>query len=899
MEYTAFEVGDLAKIGESDKRLSFLRGDGTSKSSVCLSTFYGVVTSGGGGVGRDGECEYVSRSRREHAVDITKGEYYVGFKGTYQAETYAQRHYWLRPMFEFDGKGGVSSKKKTIGERFLNLIGKGRTAGDNATNSTASTDAGTGAHPAVNFPTNPVSKEKNAELSRRFAEVANGKGGKDALVVMGVTYAVDGNTSDGRPAEKHNIEVVDPIDGKKYVRIVVNSLSADFNGIKVKEGEEYFVSVEPVEFLYDETASKGMSKYGLVGNIRMARNKNGNNRKFENTNMSDFLNSRGEWEGIGFSEQIKPEREPMTTRRIPNGPTEITANAFNGCFFLRELRIPNSVYHYGKNCFAGTKFEYIQKTKNDDIILSVEPSTAPDIVETRSISKYANVFTGLDIVKFLCAHDVTHLDKLVEWCERERVKLPFGFVCSLVNGAGNGELADKFAQNATFKGAKGILKQIPSDLGTEDLVDFYTLAYDIGCFSKNAKLCLKANTWLDERIKVREKRSRDDNCETVGANHVCDLPFNKMHTHFDSLTPKGECEEFSEFLFSKNSATKISNFNELVNTNNSWGTTLSGIYREFANPYSALGDGGRFRDKDGKLMFRVMRFSQNEQGHDTSKPHDLKPTVELFVEYFSAKRYTGVETVEDKAIVDEFKKHSGLGQEEFDDAKGIMAEYHAKNIPTNIVGKHLCDLTKEIVDYRKQTEKLAGAGVEAAKAGLDKFGDIAAKRFTYDWLEKNDPQNFVLGLYCDCCANIRGAGYGIMRSNFVHPDVQNLVVRDGAGVIVAKSTVFVNRVDGYAVFNNVEVTDGVYKPSDKSEVFDAFMEGANAFYDEYNRQNPKSPLKHITVGAHLNDLERQFNEKTKRSKATLCSLNFGEYGKDHRNYNGDWDGAQYDIIDKE
>lgn len=86
-----------------------------------------------------------------------------------------------------------------------------------------------------------------------------------------------------------------------------------------------------------------------------------------------------------------------------------------------------------------------------------------------------------------------------------------------------------------------------------------------------------------------------------------------------------------------------------------------------------------------------------------------------------------------------------------------------------------------------------------AELGLQIAGDINAsltsdtEEFGFDWLEKNDPINFCLGYYCNCCATLENVGCGILRSNFVNPNVQNLVIKTQNGLPVAKSTAFINK----------------------------------------------------------------------------------------------------------
>ena len=425
------------------------------------------------------------------------------------------------------------------------------------------------------------------------------------------------------------------------------------------------------------------------------------------------------------------------------------------------------------------------------------------------------------------------------------------------------------------------MKLIPKGLNPEDTADLYTFAYNIGCFSKDPVLNNQANTWLMSNVVFS------------GENDERKLSVYKMHSNFNSWKPKGENQEFSKFLFGKDPQKKETTFNEAIK-HYDFGELLKRIYNEYQNEETGLLEGGRFRDpKTGKLKFRFYRDATNENGERILRTKELEPTFSLFMEYFNSIRFSGVSTKEDKLIADELGKWPGLKQGEFDDAKQIMKEYERDEVNSNIAGRHLKDITNEINEYNEQTKKLAQEGVKSAQEIVGKLSNVVNKEFTYDWLEKNDPTNFVLGLYCNCCASLAGVGYGIMHSSIVHPDVQNLVIRDKNGIPVAKSTIYVNRKEGYAVFNNVEVSHTALANSKK--IYKEYMKGVEAFANEYNKRNPLKPLKKINVGIHFNDLEEEI-KKGRKPSSILKGINFGEYGKITQNYEGDWSkGDQYTL----
>ena len=76
-------------------------------------------------------------------------------------------------------------------------------------------------------------------------------------------------------------------------------------------------------------------------------------------------------------------------------------------------------------------------------------------------------------------------------------------------------------------------------------------------------------------------------------------------------------------------------------------------------------------------------------------------------------------------------------------------------------------------------------------------------------LDKHDPKNAIIGLYASCCATITSGHYGktIAESTMIAHDVQNLVVKDSKGNIIAKGAMYVNSQKGYAVINDFEVNE--------------------------------------------------------------------------------------------
>ena len=125
-----------------------------------------------------------------------------------------------------------------------------------------------------------------------------------------------------------------------------------------------------------------------------------------------------------------------------------------------------------------------------------------------------------------------------------------------------------------------------------------------------------------------------------------------------------------------------------------------------------------------------------------------------------------------------------------------------------------------------------------------------------------------------------------MKASILHPDCQNLVIRNEKGEIIAKSTLYINRTQGYGVFNNVEVS--YMSEVDRNLIYLQYKKAVEAFAKRYNELNPNNPLTQINVGMNLNDLEHQINRNQAKSPEILKGLNFNIYG----GYSGDWQQKQ-------
>ena len=142
----------------------------------------------------------------------------------------------------------------------------------------------------------------------------------------------------------------------------------------------------------------------------------------------------------------------------------------------------------------------------------------------------------------------------------------------------------------------------------------------------------------------------------------------------------------------------------------------------------------------------------------------LKPTIEKFKQYFRQVGFKGV-TPDSEKIANTIMPFFS-SQRTFDQAVEIDEERKRKQTPDSLLSKPLSekDVFAGIDDYANKIRELQ-------VKTLSDLSKIAQNEFTFEWLQKNDPRNFILGKYCSCCAHLEGAGFGIMRASIVDPNV--------------------------------------------------------------------------------------------------------------------------------
>lgn len=212
---------------------------------------------------------------------------------------------------------------------------------------------------------------------------------------------------------------------------------------------------------------------------------------------------------------------------------------------------------------------------------------------------------------------------------------------------------------------------------------------------------------------------------------------------------------------------------------------------------------------------------------------------------------------------------------------------------------HSYDLSQTIFDQANALFNQAkNDKIPAHILGVPLGEPQGSRNFTYEMLDKYHPANPILGLMTGCCFVIGSTSYGgaMVRLSILNPVVQNMVVRNRQGQIVAKGTLAVNEATGKIVFNDFEMHDDYRSEHNKkqeaarNEIFAAFMRGTDAVIKQYNTLHQQQPLQFVLVGGKNNKLMQ------------ICQ-NYPVAGPERANdiysaFKDAYDGAQYILYQR-
>ena len=527
---------------------------------------------------------------------------------------------------------------------------------------------------------------------------------------------------------------------------------------------------------------------------------------------------------------------------LPQNVYSIEDRVFQGCESLKTVTIPTGTVYVGSSVFdkcSSLEIAHIpdtvktmQDNKSDSLLFFNKTKTGFDLTMTQTENSIP--VTPLNI-------DLAFLSKFWEYkniiLKDEKNLVIADFYNTFLNSLPDEQVIN-FLQNHNFTFFKQL--KIDPDYANDE---YYKILYNLGAFETPIEINGKKVDYAQKIVGfLQEKMAKTD------------LDRKTIIKLFTGMQLQGFKPEFTEFF--------MKNYDELIAECSRNPRFLVDCYDDF---------------EKAQKMNTSNRGSQRQ----------LKATVESMKNYFLNSKFSGV-TDENKHIAETISPYF-RHQLNFDDALKILAEKKKMRTPNNILRKPLKEesVFAEIDEYALK--------IQSTKNNiLGNLTSVADNEFTFEWLEKNDPENFILGKLCNCCAHLEGQGFSIMKASVIHPSIQTLVIRDKQGVIVAKSTLYINKKGRYGVCNNVEVAKNVSK-EDKEKIYQKFILGVRAFATQYNKEHRFFPLKQINVGMHLNDLSEQLKEYRYESIELLKAIDYGKAANNPGGYMGDSYEEQYVV----
>lgn len=521
----------------------------------------------------------------------------------------------------------------------------------------------------------------------------------------------------------------------------------------------------------------------------------------------------------------------------------IGENAFKNCTSLKKVVFKNESIDIKNSAFTNCDFNYfVVYSKKRRMLCSdkinFEESSKCDCYD---LNLFKKVFLGFGIEKLFNKNiNYDNLNRLAEHLNKKNICLPIDF--SL-------EMLDK-QESINFKYYKQLVPYLKNQ-SIENINLFCGFARTIGLFENMA---------VEERISKSGNKIVNTIDYAQKAGEFLKETLNKQIISIDSMNYI--FNGFKDTKFKKDFMLLImkdKNLEKLIKISCDKNDFISKMYNNFEE---------------------VQLANSNDKGSHNY----LAPTIEKFVSYFDEFKFLDDE--EEKELGKELAKFYDE-KELFEYAKEVKKQAIKNETKPNLVGVNIEE--KTLLNINKHREDI----VKVSRKILNELIKLGNDKFTFEWLRKDSAINFTLGKYCNCCSHIADIGDGVVKASVVHPDVQNLILRDKQGTIVAKSTLYINRKEQYGVFNNVEVSYRV--PENLKEyVYEKYILAIKAFADIYNKENPDKPLKKINVGMRFNDLSDQIKRYCLIGPS-FESIHYNKYSRATTPYDNDSKERQYTI----
>lgn len=543
---------------------------------------------------------------------------------------------------------------------------------------------------------------------------------------------------------------------------------------------------------------------------------------------------------------------------IPEGVYSICSDAFNNCKSLKKLVMPESLIGIGINAFQGCLFNYVYKDKNKIVFSCELPKDLNRVDKLIDLNEIKKVVMNFDVSLFATENGLNNYLKAIDVLKKSNVKLSANILRQL-NSVDKLEQIGKDLNLKYFKNESKLICEKISNYSLEDEINCFKFAGLLGCFS---------------HVKLNDKFGQVTDFDKA----------QKSNTFFSNVV--------------KNNLIKPSQFTQIFNDLPMDFGVEAG--QQFLNFITLRDENKSYRNLDMLLglenlypgiFAKVMMNFDDIKGYrvtldNNGKPHTISWS-DAFIKYYQSNAYANVND-ENREIAKVFSD-KGLEQYVFDKASTLYKDAKELGVKSHILGKPLKEksIFEEIEDIKNNTGEILSNGKELIE-------DLYSKHFTYEMLDKYDPRNSIIGLYCSCCATIIDSNYGkhIAVASVKSNDVQNLVINDFKGDIVAKGAMYINSNKGYIVINDFEINQkyrqsetykaGIYANNDdktakeRDLIFKAFIRGVKDFIREYDLQHPNKPINQVNVGIGYNRLKSQcykFKIATKNLEVP-CEYNF-------------------------
>lgn len=555
-------------------------------------------------------------------------------------------------------------------------------------------------------------------------------------------------------------------------------------------------------------------------------------RVFLNSDTNNVYDTNYNFKNLGFlHEALNLSREPVFEYTTRTHETSLPKYAFSGCTFLKKVTIGPMIVNIDRHCFDGCNFKYVySEDKTENLILCNDLPENVNHHQIIDLQKANQVIKNFDYNLFSDRTNFNCIAELVKKLSKAKLQIPFSFLDYLYE---EGQIK-QFISYANFGHFANEIKNI----GEWSELEVFKIAYSLGCFRTDRLLDKNGNitqTTLGQKSSHFLAKLLKDNSPEVKSflNSVYEMPY------FGSLDPK-----FIQFLTSSGDKGNLQNITDIMELDKRYPNLFEKVAYNFGEVEQyrvVLGADGIPVNLSWKNAIEKYYVTQN---FENVKERDQDLARELAI--------------------------AGASQENFERAVEYRNTARKNNMNAHILGYPLTEnYISDIENIKTQTQD----ELKNAKNNLD---NLYQEQFTYEMLDKYDAKNAVMGIYTSCCATIASMAYGatIARQTMQNNDIQNLVIKNSKGKIVAKGTMYVNRKQGYVVINDFELnknykqheiaSDGRYKvPKDSEEeiardkIFNAFMRGIKSFVTEYDSQNPKKPIQKVNVGMGHNRLKMQ------------------------------------------